>query len=79
MAFNKHKIYKHKNMLDVAFLVTDVNTGFHDGPSDEVYLRGVWLRNTGMGNNMHQVAPDTITVKVADIDSWSLINEEESV
>lgn len=77
MTFNKHKAYKHINMVDVAFLVTDVNNGSHDGGSDEIYLRGVWLRNTGWGNNMHQMGADTITVKTKDLDNWVLVNQQE--
>jgi len=77
MEFAKHKVYKHKNNVDVAFLVTDVNEGSHDGGADELYLRGIWLRHTGLGNAMHQIAVDTITVKVNDMDNWVLINQQE--
>ena len=76
--FNKHKIYKHSNMVDVAFLVTDVDNSPHDGSHDELYVRGIWLRNTGMGNNLHQLYADTITVKTNDICNWVLINEREN-
>lgn len=79
MEFYRHKIYKHTNMVDVAFLVTDINNGSHDGGADELYLRGIWMRDTGLGNAMHQIATDTITVKTKDLDNWVLINQEESV
>jgi len=67
-------------MVDVAFLVTDVQDSPHDGSHDELYVRGIWLRNTGIGNAMHQICSDTITVKTYDLNNWYvLINEEESV
>lgn len=76
--FSKHKVYKHSNMVDVAFLVTEVDSGPHDGGHDELYVRGIWLRNTGMGNKLHQVCADTITVKTNDLSNWFLINEREN-
>ena len=75
--FNRNKIYRHKNMVDVAFLITEINEAPHDGSANEVYLRGIWLRNTGLGNAMHQVCADTITVKTYDFGNWVLINEQE--
>ncbi len=75
--FSKHRVYKHNNMVDVAFLVTDVNNSPHDGGHDELYVRGIWLRNTGMGNNLHQVCADTLTVKTNDLDNWYVLNNEE--
>ena len=77
MEFARNKIYKHKNMVDVAFLITDINPGAHDGSQNEIYLRGIWMRNTGLGNFMHQVCADTITVKTYDFDNWELINKQE--
>ena len=76
--FSKHKVYKHSNMVDVAFLVTEVDSSPHDGGHDELYVRGIWLRNTGMGNNLHQICADTITVKTNDLNNWVLINEREN-
>lgn len=71
---DKHKIYKHINMTDVAFLVTEISNGF----PDEYFVRGYWLRNTGLGNNMHEICHDIITIKSHDINNWELINEEKS-
>lgn len=68
----KHKIYKHINMTDVAFLITDISDGF----PDEYFVRGYWLRNTGLGNKMHQLCHDTITVKFHDVNNWVVIEEE---
>lgn len=70
--FNKHKIYKHKNNIDVAFLVTDINADFHD----EVHLRGYWMRITGMGT-LSQEWADSITVKHNDISNWFIYNDSK--
>ena len=70
--FNKHKIYKHKNCIDLAFLVTDINADFHE----EVHLRGYWMRITAM-NTLSQEYADTITVKHKDISNWFIYNKEE--
>jgi len=77
MEFARHKVYKHKNNTDVAFLVTDVNNGSHEGSANQLYLRGICLRHTEFGNTMHQICADTITIKLYDIKNWVLINEQE--
>lgn len=69
--FNKHKIYKHKNMVDVAFLVTGIENGFNNN----VMLRGHWMRDTGM-DKMHQISADIISVNLDDVTNWNLVNEE---
>lgn len=71
--FNRHKIYKHKNNIDVAFLVTDINSDF----TDELHLRGYWMRITAM-NTLVQEWPDSITVKNKDIPNWNLYTTEET-
>ncbi len=71
--FDKHKIYKHKNMNDLAFLVTNVNDDF----DNEVHLRGYWMRITSM-NTLSQEYADTITVRMNDADNWFLFTTEEN-
>lgn len=71
--FRRHKVFKHKNNIDVAFLITDINEEFHD----EVHLRGHWMRINSM-NNLSFLCSDVITVKSNDVDNWSLFNMEEN-
>jgi hypothetical protein len=71
--FIKHKVFKHKNNVDVAFLITDINEEFHN----EIHLRGYWMRITSM-NNLSLLCHDVITVNVNDISNWSLFNGEEA-
>lgn len=71
--FRRHKVFKHKNNTDVAFLITDINEEFHD----EVHLRGHWMRINSM-NNLAFLCSDVITVKYNDIQNWMLFNTEET-
>jgi hypothetical protein len=73
--FRRHKVYKHKNNSDVAFLVTNINDDYVQ--ESGIYLRGFWMRITPM-NTLHELASDSITVQSKDVGDWHEYEGEQA-